>query len=62
MENTEYEQVYSEKVIKFVTVANEFCTFLENAKNFTRKDLKNNLLSTSTPQLNMTPHKLESLV
>ncbi len=39
MENKEFEQVYSENVIEFVTIANEFCSFLENIKNYTRTDI-----------------------
>lgn len=31
--------VYSRNVIEFVTVANEFCTFVESAGELTRKDL-----------------------
>jgi hypothetical protein len=32
------ELVYSKNVIEFVTVANEYCSFIENAEHFSRKD------------------------
>lgn len=32
------ELVYSKNVIEFVTVANEYCSFIEKAEHFSRKD------------------------
>ncbi len=37
------ELVYSKNVIEFVTVANEYCSFIEKSEHFTRKDFLSRL-------------------
>lgn len=43
MGNTEFEHVYFENVIEFVKVTNDFCLFLENSKDLSRKNIINKL-------------------
>ena len=39
MENCDFDTIYSKNVIEFVTVAGEFCGFLEKSKDFSRKEI-----------------------
>jgi len=39
MENSDFDTIYSKNVIEFVTVAGEFCGFLEKSKDFSRKEI-----------------------
>ena len=38
VENTFENQIYSKNVIEFITVANEYCAFVEKSVNFSKKD------------------------